>query len=222
MPSSTKTAWLQANRRQTKVISFGCTPSSQICSKCLRASLPCPYMDGTTSKYGSPSYYILRWHLVEHSLSFLNAPTLCIHVNQATAHAKTSDSKSLWMTCWWTYLLFSIATMVAHAFSTPTKVTEFGHTPSCCICWNSSSAFCPWSNFTCPNIMAVKVSTFRDGILLNTLQACSMLPHFAYMSKQATPRKTSDLQPVWISCLEQACHLQVFLNQQSPEQKWIC
>ncbi len=28
MPSSTKTAWLQADRRQTKEISFGCTPST--------------------------------------------------------------------------------------------------------------------------------------------------------------------------------------------------
>jgi hypothetical protein len=31
--------------------------------------------------------------------------------------------------------------MLAHAFSNLTKVTEFGHTPSWCICRNSSSAF---------------------------------------------------------------------------------
>jgi hypothetical protein len=171
-----QTCMATSRQKTNKSDSFGFTSSSHIYSK---ASLPCPGMDGTSSKYGSPSYYISRWHLVEHSLSFLNAPTLCIHVNQATTCAKTSDSKSLWTTCWWTYMRFSIATMVAHAFSTPTKVTEFGHTPSCCICWNRFSAFCSWSHFTCPNIMAVQVSTFRDGILLNTLQACSMLPHFA-------------------------------------------
>ncbi len=44
MPSSTRPAWLQADRRQIKVISSGCTPSSHIHSKCLRASLPCPCM----------------------------------------------------------------------------------------------------------------------------------------------------------------------------------
>jgi len=32
MPSSTKPAWLQADRRKTKVISSGCTPPSHILS----------------------------------------------------------------------------------------------------------------------------------------------------------------------------------------------
>jgi len=36
--------------------------------------------------YGIPSDRISRWHLVEHSPSILNAPTFCIHVNQAMAH----------------------------------------------------------------------------------------------------------------------------------------
>ncbi len=41
---------------------------------------------------------------------------------------------------------------------------------------------------------------FQDGILLNALQVFSMLPHFAYMSSKLLPIKTSDLQPVWMSC----------------------
>jgi hypothetical protein len=40
--------------------------------------------------------------------------------------------------------------MLAHAFNSPTKVTELGCTPSCCICQNSSIASCPLPHFTCP------------------------------------------------------------------------
>ncbi len=45
------------------------------------------------------------------------------------------------------------------------------------------------------------VTTFWDGILLNNLQASSMLPHFAYMSTKLLPTKTSNSQRVWTSCL---------------------
>jgi hypothetical protein len=37
----------------------------------------------------------------------------------------------------------SSVTTLAHAFNTPTKVTEFDYTPSYCICQNSSHAFYP-------------------------------------------------------------------------------
>jgi hypothetical protein len=84
--------------------------------------------------------------------------------------------------------------------STPTKVTEFGCTPSCCICQNSSSAFCPCPHFTCPNTMALQVTTSQDGILWNTFQASSMPPHFAYMSTKQLPTKTSDSKPLWTIC----------------------
>jgi hypothetical protein len=50
--------------------------------------------------------------------------------------------------------------------------------------------------------------TFQDGNLLNTFQASSMLPHFAYMSTKLLPTKTSDLQLLWmISLHEHACPL---------------
>jgi hypothetical protein len=87
---------------------------------------------------------------------------------------------------------------LVHAFSIPRKVAKSGCTPSCCICQNSSSAFCPYLSFTCPNIMAFQVTTSQDGILSNTLQASSILPHFAYMSSKLVPTKTSDSHPLWM------------------------
>jgi hypothetical protein len=38
------------------------------------------------------------------------------------------------MVCSWAYLASSSATMLAHAFKTPTKVKEWGHTLSSRIC----------------------------------------------------------------------------------------
>jgi hypothetical protein len=71
MPSSsTKPAWLQADIRQTKVISSGFTPSAQMFKK-FQSFLSMP-MHFTSSKYGIPS--------------LLHAPTFCIHVNQAIPH----------------------------------------------------------------------------------------------------------------------------------------
>jgi hypothetical protein len=61
-----------------------------------------------------------------HSPSILNAPTFCTQVKQATPHKDlklTTSSNDLINK----FLSFSRATMLAHAFSTPTKVTEFGY-----------------------------------------------------------------------------------------------
>lgn len=41
--------------------------------------------------HGVPSNHIMWWHVVEHSLSILYAPTFCIHVNQAGTY------KVVWM-----------------------------------------------------------------------------------------------------------------------------
>jgi hypothetical protein len=43
-------------------------------------------MHCTSSKYGGPSYHILRWQLFEHTPIILHAPTVCTHVHQATPH----------------------------------------------------------------------------------------------------------------------------------------
>jgi hypothetical protein len=83
---------------------------------------------------------------------------------------KTSESYPLWMICSWAHLPSS-STTIQH----PHRKTEFGRTPSCCNCQNSSSAFCPCPHSTCPNIMAAQVTKV---CLLNTLHASSTLPHF--------------------------------------------
>ncbi len=156
-------------------------------------------MHGTSSKYGIGSNYISRWHLVEHSPSILHAPTFCIHVHQATAHTNIWIP-SIWMICSWAHLPSSSATKLAHAFSTPTKVTESDLKPCCCICWNSSNSFWPCPHFTCPNIMLFQMTTSQDSILLNTFQASSMLPNFAYMSTKLLPTKKSESHPLFMVC----------------------
>ncbi len=127
------------------------------------------------------------------------------------------------MIWWWTDLPSSSAIKLAHAFGTPTNVTEFGCTPCCCIHQYSSSAFCPCPYFTCPNIMVLQVTTSRDGILLNTLQASSRLPHFAYMSTKLLPYKDIWLQTtlkdlvMYICALFKCNHTGTFI--QHPHEK---
>ncbi len=75
--------------------------------------------------------HISKWHLIEHPPSILNAPTFCIHL-MLNFFERSGDA----------HLLPSSTTMLAHAFSTTTKVTKFGRTHSCCVCWNSSNALC--------------------------------------------------------------------------------
>jgi hypothetical protein len=106
--------------------------------------------------------------------------------------------------------------MLAHAFNTPTKVTRFGSKPSCCTCQNSSSAFRPWPYFTCANTMTFQVTTSQDGILLNTLQASSMLPHFAYMSTKLWKQRHQTHNHFEWAVNKQACYLEVLLNRQMP------
>jgi len=198
MPSCTKPAWLHADRRQTKVISSGCTPSSHICSKYVRASLSCPCVANppsmefqeTTSRNGISLNTLLASSMLPH---FAYMSTKLFPIN-------TSESHPLWMICSWAHLPSSSATKLAHAFTTPTKVTESGFTPSCCICENSSSAFCPCAHFPCHNIMAFQVTPSRDGILFNTLWASSIMPHLAYISTRLHPTKASPSQPLWIIC----------------------
>jgi len=91
----------------------------------------------------------------------------CSHILHAV-HQATPTQRYLnpihfqWSAHEHTYLLQGRLT--THAFSTPTKVTEFGHTPSCCNCQNSSSVFCPCLHFTCHNIKAFQVTTSQsDG-----------------------------------------------------------
>jgi len=185
-----------------------------IYSKCFRNSLLCPCtahspsmaVQVTTSWDGimlntfailQKSYSLWSQGILLktfHTLSSTYTSTFCMHVNKLLPK-KTSDSKPLLIICSWTYWHSSSITTLAHAFSTLTKVTGSSHTSSCCICWNSCSAFWPCPHFRCPKIMAFQLNTSLDGILLNSLQASLMLPHFAYLSTKLLPTKTSDSQP---------------------------
>jgi hypothetical protein len=102
----------------------------------------------------------------------------------------------------WKILPSSRAITLAHAFNTPTKVTKFDYTRYCCIFQNNLSVFCPWLHCICPNIMVVQVTTSRDGILLNILQASSMLLHFAYLKTKLFPAIINTRPPSvdWNSC----------------------
>ncbi len=115
-----------------------------------------------SSKYDSPRYHISRWHLIEHISNIFHLPALCILVNQITPH------KDIWLQTtlndhFMSPLAFSSATMLAHTFNTLTKVIEFRCTCSYCRCLNSSKAFFPCPHFTCPNVISIQVTTFRDA-----------------------------------------------------------
>ncbi len=99
-------------------------------------------------------------------------------------------SHPLWTISSWTHLPSSIATMLAHAFSTPTKVTAFGCTPSCCICWNSFCAFCPWPHLTCLNIMVVNILTWH---LVVHSPSILYAPTFGLHVNKAIPQKDISL-----------------------------
>ncbi len=147
----------------------------------------------------SSDHISIRWIL----LNTLQASSMLPHFAYMSTNlfpTKIIDIQPLWIICSWTLLPSSSSTTLAQAFSTPTKVTESSCTPSCCIHQNISRAFCPCPHFTCPSIMVVQVATSQHGILLNSLQASSRLPNFAYMSTSVLLTKRSELQPVWMSC----------------------
>ncbi len=131
-------------------------------------------------------------------------PPPCSHILHTCqwgySHTKTFNSKPLSMICWWARLPLSSAATLAHALSTPMEVIWLGRPPSCCICWNSTNASWSCPHFICPNIIAVQETTLCNGILLNNLQASSMLLHLAYMSTRLFPTKMLDSQPLWTIC----------------------
>jgi hypothetical protein len=53
-------------------------------------------------------------------------------------------------------------------------------------------AIFPWPCMAYPPNRALQDTTSRDGILLNTLHASSILPHLAYMSTKLFPKNTLD------------------------------
>ncbi len=91
-----------------------------------------------------------RWHLVEHFASILNAPTVCIHVQQATPH------KDTWIPSTYSDLLMNTPALFKGKFVSiqqPHESTESGCMPSCCICQNSMPSKLPHGSHslhTCP------------------------------------------------------------------------
>ncbi len=114
---------------------------------------------------------------------------------------KTSSSYPFWTICSWTHLPSSIATTLTHAPSTARKVLGTGCMPSCCICQKRSNALCPCPHFTYPRMTTFQETTLHVGILWNTLQASSILPHLANISTRLLPTQTFDSQPLWVTCL---------------------
>ncbi len=75
------------------------------------------------------------------------------------------------------------------------------------------------------------MSTLHYGIWLNTLQASSMLPHFAYMWTELLPTMTSESQPISMICssahLEQVnlrwlWHVHPAYRAYNPALQWNC
>jgi hypothetical protein len=64
--------------------------------------------------------------------------------------------------------------------------------------------------------MTFQVTRSQDGILLNTLQASSMLPHFSYMSTKLWKQRHQTHNYFEWAVNKQACYLEVLLNRQMP------
>ncbi len=145
MPSSTRPAWLYADRTKTKVRSSGSMSSLHICLKCSRALLPCPCIANPASMAFQDTKFfdgIL--------LNTLQASSMLPHFAYMVTRllpTTLSDSQLLWIICSWAHLPASSPTSLAHAFRTPTKVTWSGCNPSCCIHQEHFQCLIPLSIF---------------------------------------------------------------------------
>ncbi len=137
--------------------------------------------------HGTPSNHVMTSHTVEHSPSILYAPTFGVHVNKSITH-KYIRLITI-MICLWAFLPSSRAATIAHAFSSPTKVTCTGCTPLHCISQNSSNAFCACPHFN----MSQNHGTPRDYILcghsVEHSPSIIYAPTFGVHVNEATPHK---------------------------------
>jgi hypothetical protein len=101
MPSSSKPAWLQADKRQTKVNSF--PGASSVCSKCLRASSEygrthskhplCSHFLHTCQSSYSPQRYQMPNHLND---LVMNKPAFFKHNQAGTCVHHPHKSNKVW------------------------------------------------------------------------------------------------------------------------------
>ncbi len=101
-------------------------------SKQLMCVLPLPTFHMSQYHCG-PSDHISRWHLIKHSPIFLKTPTFCIRVHHATPHKDIRLATTFDDLLTNTPALFK-GNYTGSYIQHPRKVTEFGCTPSCCIC----------------------------------------------------------------------------------------
>ncbi len=99
MPSSSAPILAHAISTTTKAIGLGNKLSYCILGNRSNTSCSCPHF--TSHYYNIPRDHIMWGHLVEHSQSLLCAPTLGIHVNEATPY------KTIWLTTTLNDLLIS-------------------------------------------------------------------------------------------------------------------
>ncbi len=86
------------------------------------------------------------------------------YISTKLLHIKTFESHPHSMICLWTHMPSSNATMLAHAFNTPTKVIDSSHTPFCCICHNIVPMFFAFTHISLvPNIMVITTLALALG-----------------------------------------------------------
>jgi hypothetical protein len=150
--------------------------------------------------HGTPSNGVMHRHPIEQSPNILYTPTFGIHVNQTITHKDIRLVASLDDLFVHMPTLFTCHIVGKCMCKTPTKVARLGSTPSNYICRYNVNACCLWPHFTCPKIMALKVTILHVGIMLNILQAFLMLPHLAYMSTRLLLKNTFESKPFWTIC----------------------
>lgn len=170
-----------------KVAWFGSTFFSHICSKMLKSFLT-RLIHGKSSKHGSTRDNIAQGNFVEHSPSILHAPQIW-HECQQDYFSQRYLTQNHFEQCFeWsahqhTWPLLSATAMAQHS-ALPQTWKGFGCTLSCRICCNTWTAICLCLQLTYSNIITLQETISHKGVLLNTVQASSMLK---FLHTKVTP-----------------------------------
>ncbi len=135
-----------------------------------------------------PSDHISRWHLIKYSPIVLKTLTFCIHVHHATPHKDIRLATTLDDLLTNTPAFFK-GNYTGSYIQHPRKVTEFGCTPSCCICWivPVPSAFAFISHV--PISWQFKSPHVSRWHLVEHSPRIISVPTFCIHANQATPYK---------------------------------
>jgi hypothetical protein len=105
--------------------------------------------------------------------SILHAPSLGIHAEKASAHKEIGVITTL-------NDLFMNKLTLSKCKTTTTVTWSAQATPSHCIWWNSPRAFCTYTHFGCPQIMALQETT--SGSWLFPVAFAQIVPMLLQMS----------------------------------------